>query len=78
VQNGGYHSKCVLVSSGFIWLIVGPLMGFLATRFPFHIRRGGFTDDVGGCLLLKKDFTTGSFVLSNHFKRFSLQTYQCQ
>jgi hypothetical protein len=45
-------------------------MGILATRLPFHIRRGGFIDEVGGCLLPKKDFTPGSFVLSNHFRDF--------
>jgi len=39
----------------------------------FHFTQDAerFSDELGGCLRLKKDFTTGSFVLSNHFQNFS-------
>ena len=53
-------------------------MGILETRLSFRIRHGGFTEEVGDCLLLKKDFTPGSSVLSSHFRTFSEKTYHCQ
>jgi hypothetical protein len=52
-------------------------MEILETSLSFHIRRGGFTDEVGGALLLKKDFNSGSFVLSSHFKTLTANVSVC-
>ena len=53
-----------------------PLTGILATRLSFHTRRGGLSDEVGGCLRLNKGFSTGSFVLSDRFRTFQSKRFR--